>query len=118
MKREEIARAQALELEQLAEHEVAEMRREGKQARDRIDQTASQLAVRMGIAPAATVEVEPLLPVAASSPEVDEPIPEEPAPLSPRVLTGEADDTQKTHRETPNFADIASNIAGDDWKDL
>lgn len=106
MKREEIAAVQKLELDQLAEQEVAEMRRESKQARERIDAAADALAARIGLKPAAGPAVEPVLPATPNETSQQS----ESAP----VLDADA----KTHRETPNFADIAANIAGDDWKDL
>jgi hypothetical protein len=116
MKRKEIAAAQKLELEQLAEHEVAEMRREALQARERINAAAGALAGRMGLDVPKTDAVESLIPVDA---------PEEAAASSPQTASAKpageetgAHDAKAPPREAANFADIAANIAGNDWKEL
>ncbi len=107
MKREEIAAVQKLELEEVAEAEIAEMRREARAARERIELAAAALAAKLGLAPPVVEPVVPVLPEPA--PVVELPV--EP-PALPEPVVAEA------HRETANFADIAANIAGNDWKDL
>lgn len=49
MGHEEIAAARRLELEQLAEQEIAETLREGRRARERIDAAAAALAAPLGL---------------------------------------------------------------------
>jgi len=113
MKRKEIAAAQKLELEQLAEREIADTRREGLQARERIDAAANGIAGRLGVDLPKADTVEPLLPIAVVS---------ETALATTDAVSEDSsspeNDAKTPPREAANFADIAANIAGNDWKDL
>jgi hypothetical protein len=87
MGREEIAAAQKLELAQAAEREIAETRREGRQARERVEAAAAALSAQLGLA----------------APVVE--------PVSSEERASEA---KPPPPEAPNFADIADRIVAND----
>jgi hypothetical protein len=117
MNRKEIAAAQKLELEQMAEREIVETRREGRAARERIDAAAGAIAGQLGIEAPKSVVAESLLPAEQAAKSF---APQTPDGATEPAETKEAAAAEPKHtpRESPDFADIAANIAGDDWKDL